>query len=219
MTELSPFPPADENPVITMTTDADGAVPIVDWVAVDHYFEGDRKLVSQLVILALQTQAETAAQLRVAAEQLDWEQIIYLAHNLKSLCGHLQSRRACQLAKWVEQSARQQQPDTWQHAQELAAVLDELLVALAAHQDSVAEPSSEARVEADFTAQLGDFVDALRSRRMDAWRLAEALQDRLPDDSRRPALEAAIREALRLEFVAALAHLESVFAAIGTGGR
>ena len=207
-------PPSDPGPVAGIDAD-----PIIDWVAVDRYFEGNRELIDELIVLTLQTQSEVADQLRQAAAEPDWEGIARLAHGLKSLCGYFQARPMLDLAKRAEQSARQQQPDAPQLARALAAAMDELLAALAERRRETAPAKPpESITDAEFAARLREFAEALRSRRMDACRLAESLQGGLPDDLRRPALEAAIREARRLEFGAALVHLEPVLASGGDGG-
>lgn len=218
-TEIEPLltPPPVENPVVTATVDI--ADPVVDWVALSRYFEGNEELIDQLVTLTLQTQTETAAQLCEAADQLDWDRIAHLAHGLKSLCGYFQFRRALDLARRAEQSARQRHSDALRLARALATAMDELLEVLTEYRGIAVEPAPEPMADDDFAERVREFAEALRSRRMDACRLAEFLRDRLPDDSRRLALEAAIREALRLEFAAALIHLESVLAPIGTGDR
>ncbi|HRD66743.1 MAG TPA: PAS domain S-box protein [Candidatus Competibacter sp.] len=213
--ESLPTSPPVENPAAT----ADIADSVVDWAALNRHFEGNKGLIDQLVALTLQTQAETAIQLRIAADRPDWEQIAAIAHGLKSLFGYFQPQRAFDLAKRTEQSARQQRLDAPQLARELAMALDELLAALALHRAVAAEHIPAAAANGDFATRLRDFADALQSRRMDAYHQAVFLQDRLPSDSRRPALEAAIRETLQLEFAAALTHLESALAPTRSRGR
>lgn len=207
--------PSDPIPGAAAATSAE---PIIDWVALDHYFEGNAELIDQLIALTLQTQTETAAQLREAADGSDWERIAHLAHTLKGLCGYFQARQMLDLAKRAEHGARQQQPDAPRLARALAAAMEELLVVLAEHRGVAADQSTEPMIGDDVAARVREFADALRSRRMDACRLAESLRNHLPDDSRRAALEAAIRDALRLEFGAALSHLEPMLASVGTGG-
>jgi CheY-like chemotaxis protein/HPt (histidine-containing phosphotransfer) domain-containing protein len=196
------------------------ANPLIDWIAVEHYFEGNRELIDELIAIALKTQAETPNQLRQAAAEPNWERIAYLAHDLKSLCGYFQDRPMLDLAKRVERDARQQQPDAPPLALTLASAMEELLAALAERRGETAtEKPPESLSDAEFAARMREFVEALRTRRMDACRLAEDLRGRLPGDSRQPALEAAIRDALRLDFGSALVHLESILASVECGDR
>lgn len=93
----------------------------MDWPDIESYYAGRRAFLLKLLATAAQSQANCPQQLHQAAEIGDHDQIHAIAHGLKGIGGHLLPRSLHALATLTDDSARQHQPASRDHARRLAA--------------------------------------------------------------------------------------------------
>jgi len=124
----------DMTPVTTRQTQA-STDSIINWNAVYERFHGDEELVGRMIDLTLQSEENTASNIRQAANRHNYDSLSFTAHGLKSLAGYMELTQMQELAFQTEQAARTGQTEALELAGQLADSLESMLAALAAHSD------------------------------------------------------------------------------------
>ena len=125
--------PASSAPVAAVPPAPTVAASLVEWQALLAQYSGREAFVAKLATIALDSQRETPAKLRTAAEQGDLKDVAFIAHSLKGVGGNLMAPAVRDLAARTEIAARQDDPSVAELAAELATQVDDLLAELAAH--------------------------------------------------------------------------------------
>ncbi|MCX7166847.1 MAG: PAS domain S-box protein [Rhodocyclales bacterium] len=111
------------------------AAELIDWPGLLARYGGREAFVATLAAVALESQLDTPARLREAAQKQDLKTMAFIAHTVKGVGGNLMARGLQDLAARAEVAARLDDPAAASLAAELAAELadevEALLVALA----------------------------------------------------------------------------------------
>ncbi|MGF1643130.1 MAG: PAS domain S-box protein [Thiotrichales bacterium] len=115
---------------VATTTPGAARVPestIVDWSALEASLPGGAAFIDKVIAVSLQSQAETPRRLRDAARRRDFEDMRFLAHSIKGMCGNLKAQRLFEQARQCELSARAEDDATVAAAFALASELQAML--------------------------------------------------------------------------------------------
>ncbi|MDD5296784.1 MAG: response regulator [Rhodocyclaceae bacterium] len=96
-------------------------------------YNGKTAFIERLLRSVLADHGPTPARLRSYADRADWEQGGFLAHNAKSVAGHLADLKVQNLAAEAERAAREGRPDAGARLTDLADAFQGLLALVEAH--------------------------------------------------------------------------------------
>ncbi|NWG39557.1 MAG: response regulator [Hydrogenophilaceae bacterium] len=105
-------------------------VPLIDWTALTRRYQGRSDFVVRLLGVARTSLSSTPDKLRNAIRQNDLDEIRFIAHSLKGSSGNLEAAKLMELARETELSARLGTTDAYKLAEELARLVEALLVEL-----------------------------------------------------------------------------------------
>jgi PAS domain S-box-containing protein len=104
---------------------------LVDWQALIEQYGGREDFVNKLATMAVNGQRDVPAKLRTAAEQGDWDGLVFVAHSLKAIGGNLKAHGVSELAARTERAAREKESQATALAAELASRVEAMLAELA----------------------------------------------------------------------------------------
>jgi PAS domain S-box-containing protein len=105
---------------------------LIDWATLDQRFKGKRDFIGRLCRSVLNDHAATPEKLRSLVNARDFAGLAFLAHSLKGIGGNLPTPPLFALARDTEDTAREQQPETFALAEQLALLTERFLAELAA---------------------------------------------------------------------------------------
>ena len=103
---------------------------LIDWQALHARFNGNQNFIRKLATSILESYSEVPEKLRVTAQQKDWEALVAIAHNLKSVSGNLEAHQLYELAKTIEAEARAGEGIEPERVDTLALTLEAVLLEL-----------------------------------------------------------------------------------------
>ena len=106
---------------------------LIDWNALLDRYDQRQAFVEKLLKLLIDTHATTPQKLVAAAQGNDLPTLQFLAHTIKGVAGNLQASQVHELALRAEAAAHQVTQDATPLAQELAALLQQLMSEVSAH--------------------------------------------------------------------------------------
>jgi len=109
--------------------------PIFDFEAMLHTNGGRREFVVRMLRLALDSYAETSAELRRAADAGNHGALEAISHKIRGTTGHYHAGPLVERAARLELAARERRDDTSRMAESLAQSLEEFLAAIRSHLD------------------------------------------------------------------------------------
>lgn len=122
--QAQPAPSEATDPVST---------PLIDWRALETQFRGKTRFVTHLAEKALGSYRASAEHLHsLAAGSGECADIAFLAHSIKGTAGSLKANRVQALAAATDIAARAGQPECRPLANELAGLLEVLILELEA---------------------------------------------------------------------------------------
>ena len=124
------------------TPGAGGRVPI-DWAALESRFKGKAAFVDKLAATALRSHGDSPARLRLAVQQENMAELVFMAHSLKGVAGNLMSEPVRRRASEAEQAARAARPEAGGLALALAEDVEDLLAALAQRVEAAGAVANE----------------------------------------------------------------------------
>jgi HPt (histidine-containing phosphotransfer) domain-containing protein len=101
---------------------------LIDWGALDQRYNGRQTFIKRVLDMFIEQYSNTGTQLRTTVTSGQLAEVTALAHSLKGMAGNLCAESLQEQARRTEQAARASAPETAQLAEELAQVMDDLLV-------------------------------------------------------------------------------------------
>lgn len=108
----------------------------IDWAGLLERFNGRQAFIDKLLDTVCQSQRETPATLRDAAQRGDLDALAFAAHAVKGMAGNIRAHNLLGLARQVEEGARAGSREVAPLAIALAGKLEALLASLAARKGS-----------------------------------------------------------------------------------
>ena len=105
-------------------------ISVVDWPKLLKRYGGRRPFVEKLIRALLASNSDTPARLRTAAQEMNFETIDFLSHNLKGMVGNLLAFDLQDLANDTNNAARAGDPKAFDLTMDLATLLESLMTAL-----------------------------------------------------------------------------------------
>ncbi|HEX8963776.1 MAG TPA: MASE3 domain-containing protein [Rhodocyclaceae bacterium] len=118
------------------------AVSEIDWAALHQQMGARPGLIARLVRMALAAHADKGERIRVAAADARYEELAALAHTLRGVAGNLKARAVMELARRLEEAARQNRAEAAGFAASAADAADRMLAELKAHAEAAEAPGA-----------------------------------------------------------------------------
>lgn len=101
--------------------------PLIDWPGLLAQFRGREASVLKVAATAVRTQESVPAKIRSLAASADFPNLSLAAHSIKGMAGNLMAARLFELARDVDQMARQEDPLAFSQCETLAQLMEQLL--------------------------------------------------------------------------------------------
>lgn len=103
---------------------------IIEMDRLNTRFRGEPGMIQRLVRVAITSESDTPGKIETAIREHAFDDLLTIAHGLKSLSGYLESAALNQVAAMTEQAAKKRQPETFELATRLGQYLGIFLTRL-----------------------------------------------------------------------------------------